>query len=94
MLCERTCFFIESDASLNEGLAANSQAKPVCPKLWLCSYDFATDTKRQLVNVSAESGLHEMDRFSIARLDMRPVSANGLVGTSAKFLCTLEISNS
>ena len=30
---------------------------------WLSCYDYATDTKRALVNVSAESGVHEFDHF-------------------------------
>ena len=43
------------------------------------------------MNVSAESGVHEFDHFQVVRLDMRPAMMS--TAMSAKFLCTLELSN-
>lgn len=86
MTCERLCFFIDRLPSGPGQLPCTSQLN-----CWLSCYDYATDTKRALVNVSAESGVHEFDHFQVVRLDMRPGSMD--LNSHAKFLCTLELSN-
>ena len=84
MHCERHCFFI--DKIMNQNSAGF--------KFWLSAYDYATDTRTPLVNISEESGVQDTDHFSVVRLDMRPAGLNPLGSqTTAKILCTLELSN-
>lgn len=87
MHCERNCFLIDK---VKVGEAGNRF------QYWISTYDYAQDKKQPLVNVSAESGVHEMDHFTVVRLDMRPAGLR--VGHSddnkvAKFLCTLQHCN-
>ena len=69
MRCERYCFFIDKIKAANQPNAASF-------KYWICLYDYVTDASTPLVNVSAESGVQEVDHFSIVRLDMRPAGFN------------------
>lgn len=62
------------------------------PQVWISVYDYAKDKKTPLVNVTAESGVHDMDHFSVVRLDMRSEGRSNTSGI-AKFLVTLEYSN-
>jgi hypothetical protein len=60
MSCERHCFFIDQ-------IGGQSSQRP---QNWISVYDFAKDTKTPLVNVTAESGVHDLDHFSVVRVDM------------------------
>ena len=51
------------------------------------------------MNISAECGVHELDQFTVVRLDMRPASKYDMTGDPenpiiAKFLCTIELGSS
>ena len=62
MHCERNCYFIDKIK------APNSSSY----KYWISVYDYSTDQRKPLINVSAESGFQETDQFAVVRLDMRP----------------------
>ena len=74
MSCERACFLIDE----------------IRGDLWISQYDYATNQKLPLVNVTKESGVHETDIFRVVRLDMRPATM-GAAMQEAKFLVTLEL---
>ena len=58
MKCERFCFFIDRLPSGQGQLPSTFQ---LCQ--WLSCYDYATNSKKALVNITAESGVHEFDHF-------------------------------
>ena len=83
--CERACYFIDEVAQAPAGGGSGRS------DLWISQYDYASDKKCQLVNITQESGVHEADHFRVVRLDMRPAGMGGSV-PEAKFLVTLELS--
>lgn len=58
MHTERYCYFVDRRPA-GRGQLSNSSIL----KQWISVYDYSTDEKRPLVNVSEESGVHELDHF-------------------------------
>lgn len=72
--CQRFCYLVDK----------------VDQNLLVCEYDFATDTKKALINVSQESGLQPEDQYRVVRFDVRP-GTNLADASELKFLLTLEM---